>query len=381
MARALSAERGNRLLRGVDATLGAVLLATVRRRTRRPAPATVHRLTWLKLGAIGDVLLLTAAIEALRARHPNAEITGIVSPANAAVARRLELADRWLVIEPAGDLRRPWRLAARLGSLGPCDAALCFEQWSRGTAWIFTRLAAGWRAGFWTPGHLRGRGLDWCELHRRDRHEWRNFAALAGAVGARVAGPVLRFPTTGEERAWARAAGFEDAVVLHAGAGRRPPHLRNWPEPRFIELGRALAGRGERLVVTAGPGDSADTDHIARALGTRPVTGSLGQIAAGLEMAHLLVVGNTGIMHLASAVGTPVVALHGPTDPRRFGPLGPHRLVAADYPCSPCLHLGFEYRCPAEPGACMTTIAVSAVLEACEQWLAGPPATSAGRAP
>jgi ADP-heptose:LPS heptosyltransferase len=354
------------------------LLRSVPRRRRRPAPAAVARLGWIKLGAIGDLLLLTPALDALRAAHPRAEFWGIVSRGNAALARRLGLADHWLVIDPVAELGRPKRLHRRWRDLPPLDVALCFEQWSRGTAWLFTRLPAAWRAGYWTPGHLAGRGLDWCELHRRDRHEWQNFAALARAAGATVDTPALRLPLTAAEREWAAAQGFADAVVLHPGAGRAPRRLRGWSEERFVELGATLQSEGRRVIVTGAPDDAADAAGVARVLGAPFVTGELGQIAAGLAAAALVVVANTGVLHMAAAVGTPSVTPNGPVDLRRFGALGSSTAVPADYPCSPCLHLGFEYRCPAEPGACMHTIAVAAVHAACRTLLGGDRGHAAG---
>ncbi len=365
-----TSERGNRLLRLVDRLVGRLLLGRLPVRPRRAPPPRPRRLAWVKLGALGDLLLLVPIIDALRAAQPEAEVWGVVSPGNVDLARRLELADHWLIIDPVGGLRRPWRLWRQLRGLPPMDAALCFEQWSRGIGWIFTRLSAGWRAAFWTPGHLPGGGLDWRELHRSDRHEWENFAALAAPLGVRLTRPELRLPTSPAERQWAAAEGFAGAVVLHPGAGGFPRSLRGWPEDRFVELGQALAAAGERLLVTASAGDHADSDAVARQLGVPCVSGELGQIAAGLAAARLVVVANTGILHLAAAVGTPTVSPNGPVDPVRFGALGATAVVAADYACSPCLHLGFEYRCPAEPGACMQTIEVAAVFDACRRIMA-----------
>ena len=78
-------------------------------------------------------------------------------------------------------------------------------------------------------------------------------------------------------------------------------------------------------------------------------------------------------MHLAAAAGTPVVALHGPTNPLQWGPWGKgHTILHVDVPCSPCLNLGFEYGCSAlsdGTSPCMHTIQVDEVLEACERYL------------
>ena len=363
------AERGNRRLRRIDRLLGTILLGTLRERVRRPPPPAPGRIAWIKLGAIGDLLLLTPVLDALRAALPETEIWGVVSPGNASVAERLGLADRWLVIDPVRDLRHPLALDRCLRRAPVMDAALCFEQWSRGTAWMATRLRAGWRAGFWTPGHLHGRGLDWRELHRRDRHEWQNFAALAAPLGARCTAPRLRFPLDEAERRWAGERGFVGAIVLHPGAGRSPRHLRAWPEERFVALGRALQADGEQIVVTRDDGDSAGSEAVARELGAPCVAGELGQIAAGLAAARLVVVANTGLLHLATAVETPVVSPNGPVDPVRFGALGEAVTVSSNEHCSPCLHLGFEYSCPAKPGACMHAIDVEMVYNACCSFL------------
>jgi heptosyltransferase-3 len=77
---------------------------------------------------------------------------------------------------------------------------------------------------------------------------------------------------------------------------------------------------------------------------------------------------NTGIMHLAAAMNVPLVALHGPTSARRWGPLGPHT-VALESPCQGCgyLDLGFEYK--RQPRDCMNAISYRMVREACDRVL------------
>ena len=85
--------------------------------------------------------------------------------------------------------------------------------------------------------------------------------------------------------------------------------------------------------------------------------------AAVLARARVMVCGNTGVMHLACAMNVPVVALHGPTDPRKWGPVSPSSVcLQSSLPCSPCLYLGFEYACPSN--RCMRTIRPEAVITA-----------------
>jgi ADP-heptose:LPS heptosyltransferase len=95
---------------------------------------------------------------------------------------------------------------------------------------------------------------------------------------------------------------------------------------------------------------------------------SLAATAALLAKARLVVSVNTGVMHLAAAVGVPLIALHGPTSARRWGPVGP-RAIALESPCDGCgyLDLGFEYS--RQPRHCMNAISYRMVHEACAQVL------------
>ena len=100
---------------------------------------------------------------------------------------------------------------------------------------------------------------------------------------------------------------------------------------------------------------------------------SLKQLAAVLRSADLMITVDSGPMHIAAAVGTPVLALFGATDPRRTGPLGPGRVLHRRLPCSPCL----QRRCAiADTLRCMRDIDVPEVLGAARRILiAGPPTT------
>lgn len=121
-------------------------------------------------------------------------------------------------------------------------------------------------------------------------------------------------------------------VAIHAGGGVNPGMRlteKRWPERRFGALIRRMSEELEaRTVLLGGPGDRAAADCILRAAGAAAgeveadLVGrlSLGQSAAVIEMCDLYIGGDTGATHLATAVGTPVVAIFGPTDPRRYGP-------------------------------------------------------------
>lgn len=120
------------------------------------------------------------------------------------------------------------------------------------------------------------------------------------------------------------------AVVIHPGAAAAS---RRWPEDRFGQVARQLAAEGARVVLTGSGAEAATVERVRRAAGLprNAVAGrtDLRELAALVAHARLVVCGDTGVAHLASAYATPSVVLFGPTPPHRWGPPvdGPHQVV------------------------------------------------------
>ncbi len=153
----------------------------------------------------------------------------------------------------------------------------------------------------------------------QSRHviEWN--IALARAIAPNAAVPPVDFVPFAEDAA-GRLTDARGAIVLLPGAGRAD---KLWPVSRFREIADRF---GERVLLLWGPGE----ESLARAVGARmaPAT-NLRELAYALRHAALVVGGDTGPLHLAAALGTNVVGLYGPTDPRRNGPYGQlHRCVS-----------------------------------------------------
>jgi len=127
-------------------------------------------------------------------------------------------------------------------------------------------------------------------------------------------------------------------VVLHVGANW--PH-KQWPSERFAALANRLSDQGGSVVLTGGPEDRRVIEAILPRFAPRPVvlagTTTLRQLAACLERADLVVANDTGVLHIASALGRPTVGLYGPTSPTITGPLGdPRRNLVVHHPdCCP----------------------------------------------
>ena len=156
---------------------------------------------------------------------------------------------------------------------------------------------------------------------------------------------------------------------MHVSGGRA---IKQWPPERFAEVAARLAdARNAVIVATGAPGDRPLVSGLQAALAPRlvidaaPTTGCSCRRRSSLEL-DLLVTGDTGPMHLASAVGTPVVAVFGPSDPARYATRGPaDRVVRIDLPCSPCNRIRRPpERCVGHTPDCLVGVSTDAVFDA-----------------
>jgi ADP-heptose:LPS heptosyltransferase len=194
-----------------------------------------------------------------------------------------------------------------------------------------------------------------------DEHVARHMLRLVGLTGA-VDEPRLEFHPSEAAMAEARGWAAQDArppVALHPGCNSA---LRRWKLERFAELTRRLSAEGARVWVL---GTRAERDlgkELSRA-GAEDCTGRLrlDATAARLKLSRVLVANDSGPMHLGVAVGTPTLALFGPSLPHTAAPLGPpHRHFHVRLPCCPC----DQRRCVRPGDFCLDRIEVQTVLEA-----------------
>jgi glycosyl transferase family 9 (putative heptosyltransferase) len=239
----------------------------------------------------------------------------VVLAAPAALAPLVELAgvaERLLDARGLEPLRwgdDPPDLAVNLHGRGPQSHAL-LRSLDPGRLVAFGCPAAGHPGPVW----------------RDDEHEVRRWCRLVRETLGVAADPgELRLPPPGA------AAAVPGAVVVHPGAAYP---ARRWPADRFAAVARALVEQGYDVVVTGGPDEVGLAEHVARAAGLRPgavLAGrtDLERLAAQVAGASLLVCGDTGVAHLATAFATPSVLLFGPMPPARWGPPpgGPHAVV------------------------------------------------------
>jgi ADP-heptose:LPS heptosyltransferase len=349
------------------------------------------RVVFIRPDHIGDVLLTLPAVAAVRRALPDAYLAYAAPPASAAVPERCAHLDAALTVHFPSVAREAsdgtgWHEtvgaeARRLA--GVFDAAVVIRPDDPWSGALVAQAEIPMRFGFDMP---RTRP---CLTHALpvpgNRHVAFDGFDLADALlahlghGTRTTRLVeSAFATSSaddEEASVALTEAGADAapIVLHPGSGWP---LKNWPARRWRYVAAELARNYETRPVIAGTVEERMlVREVADGIPAIELAGrlSLGALAAVHGRARLVVTTDSGALHLAAAMGAPVVAVFGPGDPVRFAPLAPPervRIVRAALPCSPCGTLEHPPCGAVVEPACITEIAVDAVLRAAAQLLA-----------
>ncbi len=347
------------------------------------------RILCIRLSGLGDVVHALNALTLLRRERPDAYITWAVEERFAGLIRGHPHVDEVLTVPRlrwAAMLRSPWRwrrLAREVCAVwrrlraAQFDASLDFQS-SLKSAWLVLAAGAPVRAGFIGPVSRELNHLFQSELVRAPAegvHRIERDLALLAPLGVRTRYAEPAFPEPGED-AHALAAALDErlgdgpTVLIHPGTSRFAAFKR-WMPARYAQVAdRLVEQRGADIVVSYGPGEEDLARQVVLLMRRpgllAPPTRTLEELMALLRRADLFIGSDTGPMHLASALGVPVVALFGPKDPVQTGPYCSRSLVVTGaVACRPCN----RRRC--HDVRCMTTISTGQVLDAAGRVLDG----------
>jgi lipopolysaccharide heptosyltransferase I len=302
------------------------------------------RVLVVRTSSIGDVVHVLPALAALH--NAGHEVTWLVEPASRVLLEGNPFVSRVITV-PAVKAYRFGEARAALRALRAerFDVALDFQGLWKSAAWA-------WLSG---AGRVIGYGRQWRreapssilldekrELPAAAVHVIDKNLALLRAVGIDAIG-FREFPLPSHADAGVRAdqalasLGLQNYAILNPGGGWAS---KLWPAERFGEVARGLREEGLASIVTWGPGEDGLADRVVAAssgAAVRSFPTSLLDYVELARRARVVVAADTGTLHLACAVGTPVVALFGPTDPARNGPFDPADVVLRHAPpCAPC---------------------------------------------
>jgi lipopolysaccharide heptosyltransferase II len=358
--------------------------------TLEPWGHDVRRILCVRTDHLGDVLMTTPALHALKTSAPTRHLTLLASPAAASVAPHLDDVDDVIVHNPPWSNRVTGHSLADERALidtlagGAFDAAVVFTVYSQSPlpaaqlcylAGIPRRLARCRE----NPYALINEWVAETEPYDETRHEAQRQLSLVAAVGARCDDTRMRFAVAERDRvmlaqrlARARigdARGVRPLVLIHPGASAQS---RRYPAEHFARAAAYMfAESGCDIVLTGTAGELDLARRIARSIvdADPRATGrvhvlagqlSLGEFAALLERAAVLVSNNSGPVHVASALGTPIVDLYALTNPQHTPWQTPHRVLYHDVECRWC----YRSVCMQQHHLCLRGVEPEAVAQA-----------------
>jgi len=353
--------RGSRGLKVLDRHLGVwLVLALGCLRRRRPLPRTIKRIALVKTAAIGDTILLVPVINRIVAAFPDCQCRLFLGPGNAQMAPFCALPTEEI------SFSHPLQAWRRLHAFH-ADVILDCEPWARISALVCV-LAAPFSIGFKRTGQAKHFAFDRAVVHSRHRHEMDNYRQLAAALGVEGIPDPQLVPA---QRGFTGPKRLPEGpfIVIHPWPGGFNGERREWMTARWVELVRRVCDLKVEVLISGAPDDAQRSSELAQQVNRpklcRSIAGryALREMVTVLSAACAMVAVNTGIMHLAAATGIPVLALNGPTNPQRWGALGPGAInINSTTPGSAYLDLGFEMH--GEDRPCMESIAVDRVWKA-----------------
>jgi lipopolysaccharide heptosyltransferase I len=326
----------------------------------------------VRLGALGDLVHTIPAAAAIRTAHPGARIDWLVEKKHSGIIDLVVGIDRIVTLDaptPAG-----WIDVVRRLRQVRYDVALDFQGLMKSA--VLARASGARRVVGFSIWHLREKSARpfYSEVHPGSpaEHVIHKNLRLLATLGIQTAGvefPLRRLPSSALDEV-ARVQGGRPFALINPGAAW--PNKR-WPPERFGEVAAFLREvRGLSSVVLWGPGERPLAESIvgasAGAARLAPAT-TLVDLLELSRAASLMVSGDTGPLHIAAAVSTPIVALFGPTDPARNGPWSTGDTVVSRYAACGC---HYQRRCH-QRSWCLGDVPVAEVTAAIQQRFSGLP--------
>lgn len=338
-----------------------------------------RKLLCVRLDSAGDVLLTTPALTALKEAVPGRHVTLLTSPSGARAAQLVPAVDEIVEFEapwmkpPGAGAAADRALIDRLAA-GGYDAAVVFTVYSQNplaAAYLVylagvPRCLAHCRENAY---HLLSDAVPDPEPQQRVRHEVRRQLDLVATTGAVPSSDALSMaiPPVARRRAAAALATLQiprDGPLVVAHVGATAPS-RRYPRQLFAAaLDLVVAAQGARVVLTGDASEVGLVESVRAAMRAfaYSLAGCLGfaELCALIEAADVVVSNNTAPVHIASAVGTPVVDLYALTNPQHLPWRVPHRVLFHDVPCRYC----YKSVCPMGHHDCLARVAPGQVADA-----------------
>ncbi|MFC1546527.1 glycosyltransferase family 9 protein [bacterium] len=352
--------RGNGFFRGIDKYAGIPILYALyvyekvkgiflkkNKETRN-----IKKILVIKFSAVGDAVLLIPCLRNIKKEYPHAELHAVGTFVNKEAFSLCKYIDKVFEFNIKGFLKNPFLLFRFIKTLNKesYDIIIDYDQWLRLSALLAYFVRSKKIIGFKTPGQYKHFLCTNTVVHRNDMHELENFLRLL--IHLDILSPDFNLDPLDfyADDNLGEKLPDKPYILVHPGCGANG-FFREWDIDKYIEL-IELINRNLNIPVVINGTNSEEKlldkiiNNTTRAKAVKICSLCINSLYNLVNKSCVVVSGNTSIMHIAASLDKPAIAIHGPTNEKRWGPIGEkHKVISADVPCRPCLNLGFEYAC------------------------------------
>jgi heptosyltransferase I len=361
-------EKGNRLFHKIDKYLGIPIVFVLGLFHRKKSqPKEINSIAILNIGSIGDNVIMSSSILDLRKAYPRAKISVFTGSTNYGIVKLLPGVDEVTKLLVGNPLMTVSEISNQKEIY---DLLIDFGPWPRANSIYSFFFKAKYKIGFNSEKQYRHYIYDLPVIHSRQKHEIDNYRALITSV---VSPPFSRPQIIIHQSAKVDKiiANGNIYCIIHPWPGGFKSYMKEWKNDNWTKLIEEISKLFKTIFLTGAPSDvkkSMELHRLIKSKGITNVQNMAGELTISetiyfISKSSFIFTVNTGIAHIAAALDTPQICLHGPTNIDRWGPYSHHCLSLS--PSSGTygyLHFGNEYHLSKEN--CMDNIGPDMVIDA-----------------
>lgn len=342
-------ERGNPILKLLDRYLGIplVFFLGLFKKKNNFKDKRIKSIGILCTSGIGDAVIMSGPIKDIKKKYPRSRLYLFTGSSNYEVGILIFGIDKVIRIS----IINVYQSIKEIRSYNIFDVWIDIGGQARLNAIITNFIKAKYKIGFKTLGQYRDYIYDFPVIHQRGRHEIDNFRNLLKPINI-ICVENPRLHVNNKESRYNELLN-KKYIVFHMFPSGYRSYMKEWPFQYWIKIAKIVLSRGFNVVITGSSKDKNKALSFVEYLDNASIINLCGksnlyELPNILNNSELVISVNTGIMHIAAAVSSNLIAIHGPTSPTRYGPIsinGKSIIIdPEDIQCAPCLYLGSEYK-------------------------------------
>jgi heptosyltransferase-3 len=356
--------RGKKYLKNLDKYIGVPLLFFLGLiRLKRKLPKRITNIGIMLVPAIGDIILISGLLEEIKLKYNNSNIHLFVPSEYENVLPLIKKYDSFTKI----NLSKPIKTLGLIRK-NTFDIFIDASQWARLPALISVLSESKYTIGFKSKGQGKHFAFDKAVEHSSIVHEFFNLKKLIFSNRDEIKDiPLLNIDSN--------IPIDEKKITIHIAPSGYKSERKELPINHWTKIIEYLLKKEMNIYFTGSETDKNKIDNLIDTFTSSKLfnvagTLSITETAKLLKSSKLVITINTGIMHIASFLRCNLIAIHGPTNAKRWGPMNENSIVInSPYPEAPCLDLGFEYKCTDRDGKCMKAIKPEIIIDSIEKFI------------